>query len=136
MGLKAMAEAALQQCAPRTIERTLPAVAPAHSPLENETVRTLSDGDKSALAIAESAIAKAALTPSPATRRCIECEFFARVGVTGERCSHPDRSPPGEPARADCLPAHQCERFIHWRTTGAFNAVTESPSNSSSKETP
>ncbi len=98
--------------------------------------RTLSDGDKSALAIAESAIARAALTPSPATRRCIECEHFARVGVTGERCSHPDRSPPGEPARADCLPAHQCERFIHWRTTGAFNAVADSPSNSSSKENP
>ena len=62
MGLKAMAEAALQQCAPRTIERTLPEILPAHYPLENEAVRTLSDGEKSALAIAERAIARAALT--------------------------------------------------------------------------
>jgi hypothetical protein len=59
----------------------------------------------------------ASRTPAPITQsrgRCIECESFARVG-TGERCAHPDRSPAGEPARADCLPAHQCERFIHWR---------------------
>ena len=62
MGLKAMAEAALQQCAPRTIGRTLPEISPAHCPLEKETVRTLSDGEKSALAIAERAIAQASLT--------------------------------------------------------------------------
>lgn len=55
------------------------------------------------------------LTPAPAKPargRCIECLSFARVG-TGERCSHPERSPVGEPLRADCLPAHQCERFVH-----------------------
>ena len=115
MGLKAMAEAALKQCAPRTIDRTLDEVAPGHYTPQTDTPRTLSDGEKSALAIAESAIAKAALTPSPATRRCIECEFFARVGLIGERCSHVERSPPGEPPRAECMPAHQCERFIHWR---------------------
>lgn len=59
----------------------------------------------------------ATLTPPPPTQtrgRCIECKHFARVGI-GERCAHPDRSPQGEPDRADCLPAHQCERFIHWR---------------------
>ncbi len=73
------------------------------------------DGD-----IAYLEIEIAHLTPSvpalkQATGRCIECEHFARVG-TGERCAHPDRSPAGEPPRADCLPAHQCERFIHWRS--------------------
>ena len=77
--------------------------------------RTLSDGEKSALAIAQRAIARAALTPAPTPRRCIQCEHFVRVGLTGERCSHPDRSPPGEPPRADCLPADQCKTFIHWR---------------------
>ena len=62
MGLKAMAEAALQQCAPRTIDRTLDEVAPAHCTPQTDTPRTLSDGEKSALAIAERAIARAALT--------------------------------------------------------------------------
>ena len=62
MGLKAMAQAALQQCAPRTIDRTLAEISPAHLPVENESVRTLSDGEQSALAIAERAIAQAALT--------------------------------------------------------------------------
>ena len=62
MGLKAMAQAALQQCAVRTIERTTLKEAPAHSPPKNESVRTLSDGEQSALAIAEQAIARAALT--------------------------------------------------------------------------
>ena len=62
MGLKAMAEAALQQCAPRTIDRTLREVLPAHSSSENAPARTLSDGEKSALAIAERAIAQATLT--------------------------------------------------------------------------
>ena len=61
----------------------------------------------------------AALTPAPApappaTGRCIECKHFARVGI-GERCAHPQRSPAGEPERADCLPDNECERFIHWR---------------------
>ncbi len=58
----------------------------------------------------------AALTPAAKlTRgRCIECVSVARVG-RGERCAHPERSPTDEPDRADCLPAHQCERFIHWR---------------------
>jgi hypothetical protein len=46
--------------------------------------------------------------------RCIECVHVARAS-RGERCAHPDRSPAGEPKRADCLPAHQCDRFIHWR---------------------
>ena len=57
----------------------------------------------------------ASLTPvatAPSRGRCIECVSFARVG-TGQRCAHPDRSPPGEPERADRLPANQCERFIH-----------------------
>ena len=60
----------------------------------------------------------ATLTPPPTrTRgRCIECVSFARAG-TGERCSHPDRSPPGEPPRAECLPANQCERFVHWKNS-------------------
>ena len=62
MGLKAMAQAALQQCAVRTIERTTLKEAPAHSPPKNESVRTLSDGEQSVLAIAEQAIARAALT--------------------------------------------------------------------------
>ncbi len=58
----------------------------------------------------------AALTPAAKlTRgRCIECTSFALAGL-GHRCSHPDRSPAGEPPRAECLPAHQCERFVHWR---------------------
>ena len=62
MGLKAMAEAALQQCAPRTIDRTLSDAVPAHSSVEKQVDRTLSDGEQSALAIAERAIARAALT--------------------------------------------------------------------------
>ena len=58
----------------------------------------------------------ATLTPAaPVTGRCIECQHFVRVGVVGERCSHPERSPPGEPERADCLPDSECARFIHWR---------------------
>jgi hypothetical protein len=68
------------------------------------------DGDIEYLA---AEIAK--LAPITQTRgRCIECVSFVRVGI-GQRCAHPDRSPAGEPERADCLPAHQCERFIHWR---------------------
>ena len=66
----------------------------------------------------------AGLTPSlprQSGRRCIECEFFARVGI-GERCSHPDRSLAGEPPRADCLPANECDRFIYWRATHARNS--------------
>lgn len=62
MGLKAMAEAALQQCATRTIDRTLREEVPAHSSSENAPIRTLSDGEQSALAIAERAIARASLT--------------------------------------------------------------------------
>lgn len=62
MTLKALAEAALQQCAERTTERTSLEIAPAHSPIENASLRTLCDGEKSALAIAERAIARAALT--------------------------------------------------------------------------
>ena len=69
MGLKAMAEAALQQCAPRTIDRTLSDAVPAHSSAEKEVDRTLSDGEKSALAIAERAIARAALTDEQKTSR-------------------------------------------------------------------
>lgn len=58
----------------------------------------------------------ATLTPAaPVTGRCIECQHFVRVGVVGERCSHPERSPPGEPERADNLPDSECARFIHWR---------------------
>ena len=60
----------------------------------------------------------ATLTPAPpalTTGRCIECQHFVRVGVVGERCSHPERSPPGEPERADCLPENECARFTHWR---------------------
>ena len=168
MGLKALAVAALQQCAPRTNERTLLELATAQSPPRSEVARTLCDAEsatvaaandallpadrqRAAMALAEQAIAQAALTdeqklarradltnnpeitgfwarlleptidtetptPRQARRRCIECEHFARVGI-GERCAHPDRSQPGEPARADCLPAHQCERFIHWWST-------------------
>ena len=57
----------------------------------------------------------ATLTLGAQTRgRCIECQHFARVGI-GERCAHPARSPPGEPPRADCLPAHHCDQFIQWR---------------------
>lgn len=180
MGLKAMAEAALQQCAPRTMERTLSEVAPAQWQVESEAVRTLCDaghgtraaandgklivdeaddfwqtlrtridecdrlinqlcdlrGDDGAHRAELLAVRKrmapemlerdivylkaelATLTPAPPaaqTRgRCIECEHFARAGIA-ERCSHPDRSPPGEPPRAECLPANQCERFIHWQ---------------------
>ena len=40
MGLKAMAEAALQQCAPRTIDRTLSEIAPAHYSQEIDIDRT------------------------------------------------------------------------------------------------
>ncbi len=164
MGLKAMAEKALQQCAPRTIERTSLELVPAHSPLEIDSVRTLQtteeaddfwqtlraridecdalihqlcdlrgDDDEhradllavrkrmapqkldSDIAYLKAEIA--ALTPLPSTQtrgRCIECVSFAHMG-TGERCAHPDRSPASEPERADCLPANQCERFIHWR---------------------
>lgn len=45
MGLKALAVAALQQCAPRTIDRTFPEAVPAYSPLEIDTVRTLQTTD-------------------------------------------------------------------------------------------
>lgn len=107
------------------------------------------DQEHAAMAIAEQAIARAALTdeqkasrlndlrskpeiagfwaalldptittstppPRQTLRRCVECEHFARVGV-GERCAHPDRSPPGEPQRAECRPAYRCERCNHWR---------------------
>ena len=162
MGLKAMAQAALQQCAPRTIDRTLAETSPAHSPVENETVRTLSDeanvfwstflervdhcdqlidqlcnlrGDSAA---ERTVLLKtrrntspenldgdikyllatiAALTPPPpvpATGRCVDCESFRRAGV-GERCGHAARCTPGEPPVTDCLPAHACQLFVHWR---------------------
>ena len=56
----------------------------------------------------------ATLTPALTTDRCIECLSFRRAGL-GERCGHPARSLPTEPPLAACLPAHQCERFVHWR---------------------
>ena len=59
----------------------------------------------------------ATLTPAPpalTTGRCIECLSFRRAGL-GERCGHPARSLPTEPPLAACLPAHQCQRFVHWR---------------------
>lgn len=71
------------------------------------------DGD---IAYLKAEIATLVPTPArPATGRCIECQHFVRVGVVGERCSHAERSPPGEPERADCLPENDCARFIHWR---------------------
>ena len=69
MGLKALAHAALQQCAPRTIERASIEIVPAHSSSENAPLRTLCDGEQSALAIAERAIARAALTPEQKASR-------------------------------------------------------------------
>ena len=69
MGLKAMAEAALQQCAPRTIERTSCEVVPAHSSPENETVRTLSEREKLALALAEKAIEQASISAKQKSER-------------------------------------------------------------------
>ena len=62
MGLKALAEAALQQCAARTIDRTLPETTPAHSPVDGEGARTLSETERQALELARAAIARAALT--------------------------------------------------------------------------
>ena len=64
----------------------------------------------------------ATLTPATTTGRCIECQHFVRVRVglgvgVGERCSHPNRSLSTEPPRAQCLPDHRCEQFIHWKTT-------------------
>lgn len=59
----------------------------------------------------------AALTPPPpvpATGRCIDCQYLRRAGV-GERCGHAARCTPGEPPVTDCLPAHTCSLFIHWR---------------------
>ena len=70
------------------------------------------DGD---IAYLKAEIATLAPAPaSPATGRCPDCLHFVRVGVVGERCSHPERSPPGEPERADCLPENECEKFIFW----------------------
>ena len=60
--------------------------------------------------------------PEPTTGRCIECQHFVRFGV-GERCSHPDRSPPGEPPRAACMPANSYELFIHWRPLQSRNSI-------------
>jgi len=60
----------------------------------------------------------ATLTPAPPTQtrgKCIECASFRRAGL-GERCGHLKRSLPGEPPLADCLPAHACELFVHWRS--------------------
>lgn len=48
MNLKALAVAALQQCAPRTIDRTLQESAPAQHPSEIDEVRTLQNTDQAA----------------------------------------------------------------------------------------
>ena len=72
------------------------------------------DSDITYFTAAVAALAPAPAPPTPATGRCIECKYFARVGI-GERCAHPQRSPAGEPERADCLPDNECERFVHWR---------------------
>jgi hypothetical protein len=90
MSLKALAEAALQQCAPRTIDRTSPQISPAHYPLENETVRTLSDGEKSALAIAERAIALAALTDTQKTSRLADIEREPSIAYFWAQLQHHD----------------------------------------------
>lgn len=69
MGLKAMAEAALQQCAPRTIDRTLSDAVPAHSSVEKEVDRTLSEREKLALALAEKAIEQASISAKQKSER-------------------------------------------------------------------
>lgn len=48
MSLKALAVAALQQCAPRTKDRTLQENAPAHYPAETDDARTLQSTDDAA----------------------------------------------------------------------------------------
>ena len=72
------------------------------------------DGDISYLKAEIATLTPPAPPAPPATGRCIECKHFARVGI-GERCAHPERSPAGEPERADRLPDNECERFVHWR---------------------
>ncbi len=63
MTLKALAEAALQLCAERTLPRTLPEKQTAHYTPENQDDRTLQDGDEGeAMELAKRAIQMAALT--------------------------------------------------------------------------
>lgn len=59
-------------------------------------------------------IATLTRTPAPTTGRCLDCLSFALAGL-GHRCSHPGRSLPTEPPRADCLEDNECEKFIFWR---------------------
>ena len=70
------------------------------------------DTDLEYLAAEISALAPA--PPEPATGRCIDCASFRRAGL-GERCGHLERSLPGEPPLADCLPVQACGLFIDWR---------------------
>jgi energy-coupling factor transporter ATP-binding protein EcfA2 len=79
MSLKALAEAALQQCAPRTLPAHSSVEVPAHSSPENETVRTLSDGEKSALAIAQIAIEQASLTDEQKASRLSDIEHAPSI---------------------------------------------------------
>ena len=74
MGLKALAAVALQHCAPRTIDRTLPETTPAHSPVDAEGPRTLSETERQALELATAAIARAALTANQRTSRLRDLE--------------------------------------------------------------
>ena len=74
MGLKALAEAALQHCAPRTIDRTLPETTPAHSPVDGEGPRTLCETERLALELTRRAIARAALTADQRTSRLEDIE--------------------------------------------------------------
>jgi hypothetical protein len=79
MSLKALANAALQQCAPRTLPAHLSDEAPAHSSLESEYVRTLQtapDHDRYAesLRLARLAIARAALSDEQKRSRIRDIE--------------------------------------------------------------
>ena len=74
MGLKALAEAALQQCAPRTIDRTLPQTTPVHSPVDADDPSTLSGTERQALELARLAIARAALSAEQRTARLTDLE--------------------------------------------------------------
>ena len=62
MSLKALAEAALQQCAPRTLPAQCSVDSAAHCNPENGQPRTLPADESEAMQIAARAIAKAALS--------------------------------------------------------------------------
>jgi len=74
VGLKALAVAALQQCAPRTIDSTLQEITPAHHQQVAQSARTLSAAEQTLLILARRAIVMAELTPEQRASRLADVE--------------------------------------------------------------